>query len=609
LEEATETQRVAAADGKDSERRYAALVHSIDGIVWEVDAQTFRFIFVSEQAERILGYPREQWLEPDFWVGHLHPDDREWAVDFCLRATANRTDHELEYRMIAADGRHVWLRDIITVNVLRDQTVRLRGVMVDITERKRSERVLAESEQQYKSLFEYNTDAVYRFDLEGNFVSVNPACTALSGYTQEELLRMSFRDVMAPEDLGKTIRAFERAVAGEPQNMDLAIIHKDGRRLEVNASKIPILVDGNIIGVFGVAKDISERQRAEAALRESEERFRAQFKHIPIPTYLWRGIGDDLVLIDYNDAADVITQGRMVNYEGGLASDLYREVPEIASDLKRCLNEHVLIEKEISYRLITTGEAKQLSVSYVFVPTDLVMVHTEDITERKQAEEERLQLVRRLATAQEEERNRISRELHDQIGQYVPELKVRLKTLGGLCPDNDSVVKQLERLTQLADQIGQEVHSVAFQLRPTVLDDLGLDAALSHYIEQWSEHTKTVTGFHSNGFSGRRLPAEIETAIYRIAQEALTNVSKHAEAKGVSLVLTRTAESVRLIIEDNGKGFDAETMMMKASGTERRLGLLGMRERVMLVGGTLNIESTPGAGTTIYVKIPVQPDP
>src|SRR5271157_4585021 len=120
----------------DAQQQYEQLVASIDGIVWELDAQTFRFTFVSQQAERLLGYPVAQWFTPDFWVNHLHQDDRAWALEFCLRATREKRGHDFEYRMIAADGGTIWLRDIVSVVVEGDDVTKLRGIMVDITERK-----------------------------------------------------------------------------------------------------------------------------------------------------------------------------------------------------------------------------------------------------------------------------------------------------------------------------------------------------------------------------------------------------------------------------------------------------------------------------------------
>src|SRR6267142_1189888 len=133
-------ERRALAEAMAAQQRFRDLVNSVEGIVWEADAPTFQFAFVSNQAERILGYPVERWLsEPTFWTDHLHPNDREWAVRFCEEAVGDKRDHDFEYRMIAADGRVVWVRDLVTVVVQGDRATRLRGVMVDITERKRAE--------------------------------------------------------------------------------------------------------------------------------------------------------------------------------------------------------------------------------------------------------------------------------------------------------------------------------------------------------------------------------------------------------------------------------------------------------------------------------------
>src|SRR5438034_8227240 len=133
-------ERAARAEAEAAQQRFRDLVNSVEGIVWEADAETFVFSFVNEQAERILGYPIEHWLnEPTFWQDHLHPDDRDWAIAFCVQATAEKRNHDFEYRMMAADGHIVWLRDLVTVVFEGDRAIKLRGVMVDITERKRAE--------------------------------------------------------------------------------------------------------------------------------------------------------------------------------------------------------------------------------------------------------------------------------------------------------------------------------------------------------------------------------------------------------------------------------------------------------------------------------------
>ena len=137
---------------RQSQQHYEILINSTDGILWEANAQTFQFTFVSKQAERLLGFPLENWLtEPTFWVSHLHPDDRKWAVDFCLKATKEKRNHEFEYRMIAADGRIVWLRDLTTVVVENNQPAKLRGLIVDITEQKKAAEKKAKLYEQLKS--------------------------------------------------------------------------------------------------------------------------------------------------------------------------------------------------------------------------------------------------------------------------------------------------------------------------------------------------------------------------------------------------------------------------------------------------------------------------
>jgi signal transduction histidine kinase len=149
-----------------------------------------------------------------------------------------------------------------------------------------------------------------------------------------------------------------------------------------------------------------------------------------------------------------------------------------------------------------------------------------------------------------------------------------------------------------------EIKTLAWELRPTVLDDLGLYTALSNYVEKWTERSGVPVDFHCSRPDERRLPPQVETAVYRIVQEATTNVLKHAQASRVSLILELRSDHVFVVVEDNGKGFDVEAAL-KESVSKRRMGLLGMRERVALVGGRLNIESSEGMGATMFVRIPV----
>jgi signal transduction histidine kinase/DNA-binding NarL/FixJ family response regulator len=229
-----------------------------------------------------------------------------------------------------------------------------------------------------------------------------------------------------------------------------------------------------------------------------------------------------------------------------------------------------------------------------------------EIAQRQRAEEAHRQVLRQLAGAEETERGRISRELHDRLGQDLTGLKLKLQLIHKQGSFASPVQESLGKLEQLADGLMRDIHRLAWELHPAVLDDLGLEAALRRYTAEWSENNGVPVDFHSDGVEARRLPLQLETTLYRITQEALTNVTRHANAKRVSVLLERRPGHVSLIVEDDGGGFDA---VSQASAAKGRLGLLGMRERVTLAGGTLEIESTPGAGTTVFVRVPLKQEP
>ncbi|HYH82768.1 MAG TPA: ATP-binding protein, partial [Longimicrobium sp.] len=225
------------------------------------------------------------------------------------------------------------------------------------------------------------------------------------------------------------------------------------------------------------------------------------------------------------------------------------------------------------------------------------------IAEREALERARDQLLRQLARAEEQERLRLSRELHDQMGQLVAALLLGLRSLEVGPGPAPGALGELERL---AEQIAREVHTVALELRPPALDRLGLRRALEGRLGEWAERHRLEADFQAVGIGDERFQPEIETALFRAVQEGLTNVARHARATGVSLVLERRPGSIAVILEDDGRGFDVEAASGAAAegGEGGRLGLLGMQERVRLLGGTLDIESTPGAGTTLYVRLP-----
>jgi signal transduction histidine kinase len=224
-----------------------------------------------------------------------------------------------------------------------------------------------------------------------------------------------------------------------------------------------------------------------------------------------------------------------------------------------------------------------------------------EIAERKKAEKARQELLQQLANAEESERRRISRELHDQVGQQLTALMLDLKSLRPRLGASDAAT--LDRLEAVTEAVGKEVHELALELRPTALDDLGLGQALAHYLEEWSARTGVAVQFRPALPGNERFSPSVETTIYRLILEALTNVAKHAGARRVAVAVERCEDHVLAIVEDDGRGFDLDSGARHE--TTPRLGLRGMRERGAHCGGTVNIESSPGQGTTVFARIPL----
>lgn len=215
---------------------------------------------------------------------------------------------------------------------------------------------------------------------------------------------------------------------------------------------------------------------------------------------------------------------------------------------------------------------------------------------------ERDVLRRQLIAAEEAERRRIARELHDQLGQHLTALTLGLDEIAGLLPPDSPAVPRIAALLRLTGLLTRDVRYLAVELRPPELDDVGLESALETYVAEWSTRYGIPADLEITGGPARVMSAEASTTIYRIAQEALVNVAKHSRAKQVSIILERSDAAVRLIIEDDGCGFDVDATRRRAR-RESRFGLAGMQERALLAGGTFEIESAAGRGTTLFARV------
>jgi signal transduction histidine kinase len=261
-------------------------------------------------------------------------------------------------------------------------------------------------------------------------------------------------------------------------------------------------------------------------------------------------------------------------------------IDQIARERKsaRLLQEKLMVELEFSLKR-SQDAAKTLKQE----------------TERRAAAEADLSMVlRRTVEDQEAERLRIARELHDTLGQSLTLLQLGLDDIGHSFNAGDDLQRRVAGIKSLAADVGREVNRLAWEIRPTALDDLGIQNSIQNLLDTWSESSKLQFDLHL-ALGDRRLPSNVETALYRVLQEALTNVVRHAEATHVGIILKLVGQQVTMIVEDDGRGLDFQTTTHKPE----RLGLLGIRERLTMVGGSLEIESTPGKGTTLFARIPV----
>jgi two-component system, chemotaxis family, CheB/CheR fusion protein len=316
-----------------------------------------------------------------------------------------------------------------------------------------------------------------------------------------------------------------------------------------------------------------------------------------------------------------------------IASDVGRPLSDITSQLKdsRLMSsvDQVLDKLQTIEREVTTTDDRWFLMRILPYRTsddriNGVVLRFTDVSERRQAFEAvhaaelKLRLandnalkearagrddaVDRLVLAQETERRKIARDLHDQLGQQLTALRLQLEILKGRVVEDAKAFDQIEEIQTITRRIESEIDFLSWELRPLALDDLGLQAALNNFVESWSDHAQIAAHFHSRGLDSIRLTPDAETQLYRIAQEALNNVRKHAGATRVDVLLESRDHHVVLIIEDNGSGFDTVAKLNRKHG----LGLLGMRERAMLIGGTLEIEAGPEKGTTVFVRLPPQ---
>ena len=590
--------------------RYRRLVESSpDGILIVEDD---RIAFVNPAAVDLFGASGAPQLLGRSLSDVFSPETHGSVREHVTRWRAGETTPPLDATIAPAGGR---VRDVSVTGALitheGDRPVQL--IVRDVSDQKDAERALRNSEERLSLAVAGAQEGVWDWNLETNAVVYSARWKQMLGYADDEIEPnvSAWERLVHPDDRSRADRANDSVARGEraTYEAEFRLRHKEGHYVHVLSRGFPVRREpgGPVIRIVGTHLDLTERRRAEAALRENEERLKLAFAGAQEGVWDWNLETGAVVyssrwkeMLGY---ADDEIEPHISAWEQLLHPDDVEAAQRVNESVQRGAatyeGEFRLRHKDGHYvQVLSRGYPVRRDPGGPIVR--IVGTHF-DLTERKRAEAERArtELLTRLVFAQEDERRRIAREMHDQFGEQLTALALRIRALKDACGDREDWRAHVESIETIAQRLDRDVDTLVWELRPTALDDLGLRAALANYVQDWSTRAGIPATLHTSGLLDDRLAGDAETALYRIAQEALTNVAKHARARNVEILLERRVEHVLLIIEDDGVGFDPAATGSGAQG----FGLLGMQERAGLVGATLEIESSPGNGTTVLVRM------
>ena len=635
-----------------SEIRYRRLFETAHDGVLLVDPGTRKIVDANPFMTRLLGYSQRQLVGKElFEIGLLkdEPASREMFQKL-------KRNHEVRYENLPLESRSGRHQEVEVVANLyqEDGHAIIQCNVRDITVRKALEKQLAEKAR----LLDLSFDAIIVRDMAGRIHYWNHGAAELYGWSRQavmgkishRLLRTEFST--PPKQMLAELKRTGRWVG------ELVHTCRDGRRITVLARKtLDRDEQGQPVAVFENITDITKRKTAEEVLRQSETLFATLIAQVPVGMYVVDSkfrlqkinptaqavfgkihpvVGRDFSEIVHRLWAAPVAGPILAQFRHTLKTGKPYQSPEFA-ERRRDTKVDEVYEWQIQRMTLPTGElgvvcffndiTERIAAAEAKKRIEILAATNEElvieIAQRKAveaalrkserhysqllAQSEHLQeqlrhLSRQILLAQEDERKRISRELHDVIAQTLTGINVRLAALKKEAVTNTKhLARDIDRTQRLVEKSVNIVHDFARELRPAVLDDLGLIPALHSFVKVFSKRTRLQVQMRAFA-DVEALDIAKRTVFFRIAQEALTNVSRHAKASRVEIDIQKSAQSVSMKIHDNGVSFSVEKQL-HAKGS-KRLGLLGMRERMEMIGGTFDVKSTPGEGTTIQVEMP-----
>jgi PAS domain S-box-containing protein len=567
--------------------------------------ESYPWVVAQMQAGRVVMFSSLEEMPPEADV------DRESA-----RSTGIKSN--LTLPLAVGGERPVGALAFNTLNVERewsDAVVKRLQLVAQVATyalaRKRADQALRESEETGRATFDQAAVGIAHVRIDGRWIRVNDKLCAIVGYPREELLRMTFQDITHPADLATDLDHVRQILSGEIKtySMEKRYIRKDHSIVWANLTvSLALTTAGEPRHFISVVEDITERRRAEEALRASEARLEA---------------GADLAGLAFYEA-DFVTGTMFVDARirdicgippernEGLQplefwmEHLHPDDRQRVQDTREQMQTGALDRISIEYRYLhpTRGErwihhARRAAACDAAGRPIRTLGVLRDVTDLKRAEDELRSLSRRLIRAHEEERALLARELHDDVTQRLAVMAIdvgraEIAAAGGTQAETMKAVR--ESLVRLSE----DIHSLAYQLHPSVLEELGLAEALRTECERRGRQSG-IDIFPDFDSALSEVGPDAALCLYRVAQESLSNVIRHAQARSASVVLRRVDDGLLLAVRDDGIGFDPALRRQ-----ERSLGLASMRERLQLVNGTLDIESVPGQGTAIVAWVPAE---
>jgi PAS domain S-box-containing protein len=568
--------------------------------------------FVSARYEEIYGVRRgtiDSHLTFFEKVWPNHPELREEIRRRVVADMASGDTRRMSWENVPLPLGSGETRYITAMNIpVLDQNLMVSTVQ-DVTDRVRAEQALRESEELGRATFDQAAAGIAHIGLDGRWLRVNDKFCAIVGYPREELLQLAFQAITHPDDLEADLDQMNQMLSGKTKTYtrEKRYFRKDGALVWVNLSCSLVRDSADIPKHFiSVVEDITERKQAEAELQQNEERLQLVMEANSEGVWDWN--------IPSGRAVFSPRYSRMLGYEPEEFATDYASWknlvhPDDFEAVNKAHSEHIHEHKDFRVELRMrkkSGEWCWILSRGMVVERDaegraIRMVGThQDITARKWAEAALHELSGRLINAQEEERRRLAEELHDGLSQSLALLAVELELFAQNPPAGpDQVGKRLLEFSARTKELSAEVHRLSHGLHPAKLEQLGLASAIGGFCREVQAGGAIAVSFTSRQVP-RVLPQDLALCLYRVTQEALQNVVKHSGAQLATVDVAMVNTEIHLSIADNGRGFDPGAKPGTAA-----LGLISMRERVRLVRGRISVESKPGQGTKVSVRVPL----